>query len=132
MVETMTVNEKIHKTLKTANGYLEKSITALNNKDENLFSECLWHVAAELEYALFLFSITLQNENNLVNLKQNPKKIDAMPNLGEVQSLLNEAERFMANAKLLEAYKNVYMARHYTLKIQEGLAKKKREALKKK
>jgi hypothetical protein len=134
MVETMSVNEKILKTLKTANGYLEKSIEAVNKKDENLLTDSLWHTAAELEYALFLFSITLQNKNNTANWKQNPepKKTDAMPNLKEVQSLLNEAEKCIANEKFLEGYKNVYFARYYTLKIQEGLAKKKREALKKK
>ncbi|MDH7477406.1 MAG: hypothetical protein QHH17_03370 [Candidatus Bathyarchaeota archaeon] len=132
MVEKMAVNDKILKALKNANEYLEKSMTALNNKNDNLFADSIWHFAAELEYALFLFSITLQNENNRAHWKANPKKIDVMPNLGEVQTLLNEAEKFTANGKLLEAYKNVYVARHYTLKIQEDLAKKKREALKKK
>jgi hypothetical protein len=132
MVETMTVNEKILKALKNAKGCLEKTMIALNNKDENLFADSLWHVAAELEYALFLFSITLQNENNIASWKQNPKKMDATPSMGEVQSLLNEAMSLVEGGKLLEAYKNVYVARHSTLKIQEDLAKKKREALKKK
>ena len=134
MVETMSVNEKILKTLKNANGYLEKSIVALNKNDENLFADNLWHTAAELEYALFLFSITLQDENNIAHWKPNrePKKVDAMPNLGEVQNLLNEAEKHVVNKTLLEAYKNVYFARHFVLKIQESLNKKKREALKKK
>ncbi|MDI6805771.1 MAG: hypothetical protein QMD20_03790 [Candidatus Bathyarchaeia archaeon] len=132
MVETMNVNEKILETLKNAKDYLEKSMTALNNKNDNLFADGIWSFAAELEYALFLFFITLQNENNKTHWKPNPKKIDVMPSLSEVQSLLKEAEGFMANGKLLEAYKNVYVARHYTLKIQDDLAKKKREALKKK
>jgi hypothetical protein len=132
MVETMTVNEKILKTLKNVNGYIEKTMVALNNKDENLFADSLWRVAAELEYALFLFSITLQNENNIAHWKQNPKKMDVTPSVGEVQSLLNEAMSFVEDGKLLEAYKNVYVARHSTLKIQEELAKRKREALKKK
>jgi hypothetical protein len=132
MVETMTANEKILKTLRTATGYLKKSMVALNKKDEHLFSESLWHVSAELEYALFLFSITILDENNVAHWKPNPKKIDDAPNLSEVQSLLSEAERFMVNEKLLEAYRNVYVARHYMLKIKEDLAKKKREALKKK
>ncbi|MEM3699730.1 MAG: hypothetical protein QXL57_02540 [Candidatus Bathyarchaeia archaeon] len=132
MVETMSVNEKILKTLKNAKSYLEKSMTALNNKNDTLFSDSLWHFAAELEYALFLFSIILRSENNGANWKPNPKKIDVIPNRREVQTLLNEAERFVADGKLLEAYKNVYVIRHYTLKIQEDLAKKKLEAIKKK
>lgn len=125
MVEIMTFKEKILKALEKANEYLEKFMFALNNKNENLFSDIFWHVAAELEYALFIFSITIQDENSLTNVKLNPKKVDAVPNLSEVQSLLNKAERFMVDGKLLEAYKNVYVARNYLLKIQEGLAKKK-------
>jgi hypothetical protein len=46
--------------------------------------------------------------------------------------LLNEAERFFVNERLLDAYKSAYAARHYILKAQEDLAKKKREILKKK
>ncbi|MGQ9506660.1 MAG: hypothetical protein ACUVTB_02220 [Candidatus Bathycorpusculaceae bacterium] len=132
MVDTMTVNEKILKTLRLASEYLEKSMRALNNKDERLFADSLWHVAAELEYGLFMFSMAIQNENNIAHRKPNSKKIDVMLNLDEVRSLLKEAESFMANGKLLEAYKNVYAARHHTLTIQEDLAKKKRETLKKK
>jgi hypothetical protein len=131
MAEKMVVKEKILKTLKNAKGYLEKTVNAVN-KDENLFAGSLWHVAVELEYALFLLSMTLQNENNIVHWKPNPKKMDATPNIDELQSVLNEAERFVAEGKFLEAYKNVYVARHSTLKIQENAAKKKREAVKKK
>jgi len=130
----MTANEKILKALKTATTYLEDSILALNKKNENSFADSLWHVAAELEYALFLFSITFQNESSISKWKPNPelKKVEAGPILVEVQNLLNEAERYMANEKLLESYKNAYIARHYILKVQEDLTKKKREALKKK
>jgi hypothetical protein len=49
-----------------------------------------------------------------------------------VGNLLNEAERFVVNERLLDAYKSAYIARHYILKVQEDLAKKKREMLKKK
>jgi len=132
-VETMTANEKILKSLKSAVTSLEKSMQALNKKDETSFAGSLWHAAAELEYALFLFSMSFQNESDRLKWKPNPelKKIENGPALVEVQNMLNKAEKCMANEKLLDAYKNAYIARNYILKVQEDLARKKREALKK-
>jgi hypothetical protein len=130
----MTANEKILKPLKSTIVYLEKSMQALNKRDENLFDGNLWHAAAELEYALFLFSIMFQNESSLLKWKPNAelKKTESGPTLIEAQNLLNKAEKFMVNEKLLDAYKSASIARHYMLKVHEDLAKKKREALKKK
>ena len=128
------INEKVSNALKSAATHLENSVLALNKKDENSFADNLWHVAAELEYALFLFSITFSNEINLSSWKRNPepKKIETASMLAEVKNLLDEAERLVANERLLDAYKSAYVARHYVLKVQEDLAKRKREILKKK
>ena len=133
-VETMAANEKILKALKSAMAYLENSMLALNKKDENSLADNVWHVAAELEYALFLFSITFQDESDKSKWKLNPKvkKVEVGPMLIAAQDLLDEAENCMADEKLLDAYKNAYIARHYILKVQKDFAKKKREALKKK
>jgi hypothetical protein len=130
----MTIDEKLSNALKSAAVYLENAILALNKKDENSFADSLWHVAAELEYALFLFSITFPNESNLLSWKRKPelKKIETGSMLAEVKNLLNEAERFVVDERLLDAYKSAYVAKHYVLKVQEDLAKKKREMLKKK
>jgi hypothetical protein len=130
----MTINEKMSKALKSAAVYLENAILALDKKDENSFADSLWHVAAELEYALFLFSITFPNESNLLSWKRNRElgKIETGSMLAEVKNLLNEAERFVVKERLLDAYKSAYVAKHYVLKVQEDLAKKKREMLKKK
>ncbi len=129
----MAINEKILKGLKSATTHLENSILALNKKDEDSFASCLWHVAAELEYTLFLFSITFQNERDPSRWKPNPEpKIETVSMLMDVQNLLNEADKFVVNEKLLDAYKSAYIARHYILKVQEDLAKKKRKMLKKK
>ncbi|MEM2994805.1 MAG: hypothetical protein QXI91_02150 [Candidatus Bathyarchaeia archaeon] len=122
----MAANEKVLKALKTAANYLEKSILAFNQKDEASLSNGLWHVAAELEYALFLFSITFQNENAVL-WKSNPERTDINPTLEEVQALLSEAEKLVVDGRLLESYKNVYVARNYVRKVQEILAKKLRE-----
>jgi hypothetical protein len=130
----MTANEKILMSLRTAMTHLENSIQSFNKKDERSFADSLWHVAAELEFALFLFSIKFQDESSVSKLKPNPelKKVETGSLLLAAQKLLNETEECLADEKLQESYKKAHMARHYLLKVQEDLAKKKREALKKK
>jgi hypothetical protein len=130
----MAAKDKISASLKSTATYLEKSMSALNKKDENLFGGSLWHAAAELEYALFLFSMKFQTESDQSKWKPNPelKKTEDGPMLTEAKNLLNDAENSMLKKKLLDAYKSAYTARHYILKVQEDVAKKKREALKKK
>lgn len=131
MAELIMINEKVLRALRKAANYLEKSMLDFNQKDEASFADNLWHVAAELEYALFMFSITFQNEKSL-SWKPNPEKTDVKSVLEEVQSLLSEAEKFVADGKLLESYRSTYIARHCIRKVQEDIAKKKRERLKKK
>ncbi len=130
----MAANEKILKALKTAETNMENLVSAWNKKEENSFADNLWHAAAELEYALFLFSVMFQNESTTAKWKPNPdlKKIDTTPVLTEAQKLLKDAKKRMTDNKPLDSYKNAYLARHYLLKAQEDLAKKKREAFKKK
>lgn len=130
----MAANEKISKALKSAMAYLENSMLALNKKDKNSLMDSVWHVAAELEYALFLFSITPQDNSDKSKWKLNPKlkKVEVGPALVAAQDLLDEAEKSMADGKLLDAYKSAYIARHYILNVQKDFAKKKRGAFKKK
>ncbi|MEM3770054.1 MAG: hypothetical protein QXZ51_03665 [Candidatus Bathyarchaeia archaeon] len=129
----MAYNDKILNALESATNYLEKSLSALNNGDENSFSKHFWHVAAELEYALFMFSLIFQEENvDKSRWKPNPdvKKDDFHNVLAEVRSLLDNAKKFLAGSKFLDAYKGVYVARHCVFAVEENLAKKKRERLK--
>jgi len=129
----MAINEKISKALKSATTHLENSILASNKKDENSFADNIWHVAAELEYTLFLFSITFQNERDLSRWKPNLELKNETGLMSmDVQNLLNETEKSVVNEKLLDAYKSAYIARHYVLKVQEDLAKKKRKMLRQK
>ncbi|MCL6578606.1 MAG: hypothetical protein K6T73_04370 [Candidatus Bathyarchaeota archaeon] len=130
----MAANDKISKALKAAMTYLGNSVSAWKKKEENLFADNLWHAAAELEYVLFLFSLMFQNEDETAKWKPNPdlKKMETGTLLTEAQRLLKDAEKHMTDKKLLGSYKSAYVARHYLLKAQEDLAKKKREALKKK
>ena len=133
-VETMTANRKMLKALKSAMTHLDNSMLAMDKRDDNLLTDSVWHAAAELEYALFLFSITVQNEIDKSKWKLNPKlkKVEVGPTLVTVQDLLNEAEKCVKNEKLLDAHKSAYIARNYILKVQKDFAKRKREALKKK
>jgi hypothetical protein len=129
----MIVDERILKSLKSAMMYLENSTIALDKKDENLLADSIWHVAAELEYALFLLSIKIQNEIDVLKPKSNleSKKADVDSALVDVKNLLNQAEKFLLNGRLQDAYKSAYAARHCIFRIREDLAKKKREILKK-
>jgi len=134
-VETMAADEKISNALKSATTHLKNSRSIIDRKaDNSLLEDSVWHVAAELEYALFLFSTKVQSENDRSKWKLNPKlkKVEVGQMLVTVQDLLDDAEKFMTNEKLLGAYKSAYIARHYILEIQKDFAKKKREALKKK
>lgn len=130
----MAASQKILKALKSALTYTESSVSALDKKDESLFEDTVWHVAAELEYALFLFSIVVQDDVDKSKWKLNPKirKVEGDPILVKVQDLLNASDKFVRDKKFLDAFKSVYLARNYVLAIQKDLAKKKREALRKK
>lgn len=128
----MVSNDKILKALESANKYLEKSISALSSRDEKSFTEHFWQVAAELEYALFMFSIIFQEENvDKSKWTPNPDiKKGIRYVLAEVRSLLNGAKKFLVNGKFLDAYKGVYAARYCVFVVEEYLAKEKRERLK--
>lgn len=130
----MVANDKILKALGSALNHLKLSTSALKSRDENAFSNSIWHVAAELEYALFLFSLTVGNRHDSLKVKLNPesKNLQFDNLMAEVEDLLEEAKNSISNGNLLEAYKGVYTARHRIFKVQEILAKKKREMLKKK
>jgi hypothetical protein len=129
----MATSKKILNTLEAAIKYLENSALALNKDDENLLADSVWHGVAELEYALFLFSMALPSESNF-EWKPNPKlkKMETSAVLSEAEKLLRKAEELAVEGKLFDAYNNAYIARQYMFKVQEDLAKKKREALKRK
>ena len=128
----MATDAKISKALKSAATYLENSVRALNKKDGNSLMDSVWHLAAELEYALFMFSMALEDEKDKPKWRSNPrlKKIGVGSVLVVVQDLLKEVDKHMKEENLLEAYKKTDVARRYVLKVQRDFARKKREALK--
>jgi hypothetical protein len=124
----MTINQKVSNALKSASTYLKESMSALAKGDEVTLDFNLWHVAAELEYVLFFFSMTLPEDSGPTDLKPNSKlkTVETRLTLNEVGNLLNRAERFIASERLLDAYKNVHVARNRVLRVQEHLSGKRR------
>jgi hypothetical protein len=128
----MITNDKILKALETALNRLDEAISALKSKNENAFSNGVWHVAAELEYALFLFSLAVGSENSMPVDKPNPelKNMQIGNVVLKVKELVSEAQKSIKDGQLLNAYKSAYLARHHIFKVQESLNKKKRETSK--
>ncbi len=130
----MAVDPKILKALKSAKTKLDTSLNAENEKARNPVEDAVWRAAAEVEYALFLFSIAVEEEIKRSKWKIDPKlkKAEVKPILAEAQGLLEKAEKHVENEDLINAYKNASIARDYLLRIQKRFAKEKREAMKQK
>lgn len=121
----MTVKEKTLKALESATRYLEGSISTLG-KDDKAFADSFWHVAAELEYALFLFSMMFKDEFDTSKWKPNPeaKKLEANEMLKAVRELLDKSKKALIKEELMDAYKCAYTARHYVFRIQDDFTRK--------
>jgi hypothetical protein len=134
MSGAIPIEEKMLKSLKSAVTYLENSALALEKEDEGLLADTIWHVAAELEYTLFLLSITTQSENGVPESRsrRRPKEVDVGSTLVDVKGLVNKTQESVLGGRLKEAYESAYAARNSVLTIKEILAKKRRALLKKK
>lgn len=130
----MAVNEKISKALKSATTHVDKSMQALKKDKEDLIDDGVWHASADLEYALFLFSITVEGQVDKSKWNPNPKfkKGEINPPLVKAKDLLIEAKKYLEEKELLDAYKNASIARSHLLKLQKYFTKKKREETKNK
>lgn len=128
----MATNHKILNTLKSAATHVNNSVQATDDEDENLIEDGVWHTAADLEYALFLFNIIVEDDIDKSGWKPNPKfkTGEVEPPLIKVKELLHQAEQHMENQKVLDAYKKAYVARSHLLKLQKYYTKKKRKELK--
>lgn len=130
----MVAKDKMLKALEFALNHLRNSVLALKSGSEGSFSDGIWHVAAELEYALFLLSLKVGDKHDVSKFRQNPepKNLQIEDLLAKVEDLLNGAKKEVGSGNLLNAYKNAYLARHNLFRVQEVLAKEKREELRKK
>ena len=120
--------EKLTGAVASAMGYLENSMKLMSKgKDEDV-STLVWRAAADLEYALFLFSIMNQNESQSSSWKLGLrfKEFEAESVLASARDLLEAGESKIEAGELREAHKEVWMARGYLLKLQEFFEKRRR------
>jgi hypothetical protein len=117
----MSYNDKILKSLDTALNYYNNSAVALTNKDKKTLENHFWHVLSEIEYTLFILSLMFDKEQYERYL---PKTKEMDKNNLSINKLLNEAKNSITNNNIFEAYKNIYMARYYTIKIYDIIRRK--------
>lgn len=121
----MTHSGKILGALESAIKYLVNSISALKSVNEEVLSNGVWHVAAELEYALFLLSLTIENGHSTpVRLNPEPKNLQIDQVLLKVKDLVSEAQKHVKNGDLMNAFRNVRLARRYIFEVQNRLTKR--------
>ncbi len=121
--------ENILKAITSAIAYLEDSTEALVKKDEKKVVHFAWRAASELEYALFLFSLTHQDKTESSSSKLDPhsKQLEIGPLLTSAQDLLKEAKNSFEADELHEAHKKTWIARGHLLKVHDFLEKKRRK-----
>jgi len=124
----MSLEEKITRSVLLAMKHLEDSRKSITEKNENLLSNHVWKASAELEYALFLFSILQQEEHQSGSwrIDLESKQLEVASVITSTQELLSKAKTSFENGDLIEAHRNIWIARGYLLKVQEFLEKKRR------
>ena len=121
--------ENIFKAITSAIAHLEKSMETPVKTDEKKVAHFAWQAASDLEYALFLFSLIHQDENESSPWKTKPKskQVEIEPLLISAQDLLQEAKSSFEADKLHEAYKKTWMARGQLLRVHDLFEKKLRK-----
>ncbi len=127
----MAINEKLFKALESATHYLKEVISTLN-VDFKDFEYAVWHLAADLEYALLLFSLLL-GEHDASSWRPNSVgNMDLSKTIDSIRDLLDRSIKALAVGNKLDAYKFAYMARHHVFIIQEDISKRKKQEVGKK
>ncbi len=122
--------EKILVAIDSSISHLEDSVEASEKDKETKVMSDVWQAAADLEYALFLFSLMHQNAAKPSSWKTNPRsKQDEMkPLLASTKDLLETAKESLKTKNLLEAYKKAWIARGHLLRIHDAFEKKRKSA----
>lgn len=125
--------ENILKAITSAIAYLEDSIEAHVKKDEKIVAYLAWRAASDLEYALFLFSLMHQNENESSTWKPifHKRRLEIRSLLVSTQNLLKEAKNSLKRNEFHEAQKKALIARHRLLRLHDFLEKEKKKDTKK-
>ena len=113
--------KKITGAITSAINSLEDSMKALVEKDEQGVVGSAWKAAAELEYALFLFSLTQQEESERPSWKPDSPSKQVGPALLSAQDLLKEAKSCIDVGELGKAHKKTWMARGHLLEVWKRL-----------
>lgn len=100
----------------------ENSMKALVEKDEKAM-DSIWEASAELEYALFLFSLVQKEEVERSSWKLDlpSKQVEVRPILVSAQDLLKEAKICMDIGELGKAHKKTWIARGLLLAVWKRL-----------
>ncbi|KPV64336.1 MAG: hypothetical protein AOA66_0296 [Candidatus Bathyarchaeota archaeon BA2] len=117
--------ENILENITSAINYLEESMKALVEKNQKEVIRSVWRASADLEHALFLFSLMHQDENPSASWKLSPsaKQFEVGPTLVEAQDLLKEAKDSFEAQNFHEAHKKAWMARGYLLRVHDFFEK---------
>ena len=124
--------ENILENITSAINHLEEAMKALVEKNEKEVTRFVWKAAADLEHALFLFSLMHQEETSSTSWKLNPpaKQVEAGPILVAAQDLLKEAKESFEAENFHEAHKKTWMARGHLLRIHDFFEKMRRKDVK--
>jgi len=122
--------ENILENITSAINHLEESMKALVEKNEKEVMRSVWRASADLEYALFLFSLMHQEENPSASWKLDlsTKQVEVGPTLLLAQDLLKEAKSSFETENFHEAHKKTWMARKHLSKIHEFFEKMRRKS----
>ncbi len=98
--------EKIVESILSAANHLEDSLEALAKNDEENLESLVWGASADLEYALFLFSLIHQDEGESSSWKavSHSKQVETSSTRSSVQNLLRKAKSKMESGELLDAH----------------------------
>ena len=122
--------ENMLETITSAINHLEGAMKALVEKNEKEVMRSVWKASADLEYALFLFSLMRQDENPSVSWKLDisSKQVEVGPTLMLAQDLLKEAKDNFEAENFREAHKKTWMTRSHLLRVHDFFEKKLRKS----
>ena len=122
--------EKILGAISSSISHLEDSVGAFEKDKEAEVMTDVWQAAADLEYALFLFSLMHQNETKPSSWKttKRSKQAGIRPLLASTKDLLVTARESLETKNFLEAYKRTWIARGHLLRIHDAFEKKQKSA----
>jgi len=125
------LERNLNKALELAVACLENAVKAVIEKNEAKIKDLVWKASSELEYALFLLSLKIDEDERLrkvrtkINIDPNFKTNELGPILVSVQELTIEAQKLL-NKNVKEVYEKVRAARNFLLRLHEMFEKQRK------